>query len=206
MDRYFVEFREVGESEWWSEGEFHGASATIEYLQNGVEYEVRVIVLNIHGEAIAGPKRATPRGADSSGGQGESQDGEQEGEEDPQPSDTPTPAPTPAPTPTPTPSEPDRLPSAPRNLNAALNGALLDISWSAPADAGSPPFSGYEVHVRVSTGPSDWSSTMEWTRGRGVTSISLVPRSGDLEYEIKVRAVNDAGKGPFIGPRNVTIQ
>ena len=85
------------------------------------------------------------------------------------------------------------------------NGGLLNISWSAPADGGSPPFSGYEVHVRVRR-DSGWSSTMEWTRGRGVTSISLVPRSGDLEYEIKVRAVNDAGNGPFIGPVNVTIQ
>ena len=52
---------------------------------------------------------------------------------------------------------------------------------------------------------------MEWTRGRGVTSISLVPQTGrvgyedDLEYEIKVRAVNDAGKGPYAGPVNVTI-
>ena len=60
IDRYFVEFREVGEEQWVSVGEYDGTSATIEFLENGVEYEVRVAVFNVHGEAIAGPGRATP--------------------------------------------------------------------------------------------------------------------------------------------------
>ena len=60
MDGYFVEFREVGTDRWLSEGEFDGTSATIQWLDNGTEYEVRVAVFNIHGDAIAGPKRATP--------------------------------------------------------------------------------------------------------------------------------------------------
>ena len=63
-DGYFVEVRGAGENEWWEEGEFEETSATIAGLQNGREYEVRVIVLNVHGYAIAGPKRATPGGAD----------------------------------------------------------------------------------------------------------------------------------------------
>ena len=42
---------------------------------------------------------------------------------------------------------------------------------------------------------------MESTRGR-VTSLSLMPRSVDSEYEIKMRA----GNGPYAGQVNVTIQ
>lgn len=57
---YFVEFRRAGRGRWQSAGEFTGTSATVEFLENGVEYEVRVAVFNIHGEAIAGPQRATP--------------------------------------------------------------------------------------------------------------------------------------------------
>ncbi len=60
IDSYYVEFREVGDEQWVSAGEFDGASATIEFLENGTEYEVRVAVFNVHGEAIAGPGRATP--------------------------------------------------------------------------------------------------------------------------------------------------
>ena len=185
-----------------------------------MEYEVRVIVFNIHGRGIAGPKRATPVAADSSGqgggqrasqgdNQGDSQDGEQEGEEKSEPSDTPTPAPTlaptPVPTPTPVPSEPDRLPSAPRNLTATQNGAWIDVTWSAPEDEGNPPFDGYEVHSRFRTasGWSVWIEGLKWSRG--TTGVKMGTRDGQIEKEIRVRAVNDAGKGPFAGPVRVTI-
>ena len=59
MDGYFVEFREVGADSWLDAGELDGTSATIGWLENEVEYEVRVAVFNIHGNAITGPKRAT---------------------------------------------------------------------------------------------------------------------------------------------------
>ena len=183
-----------------------------------MEYEVRVIVFNIHGRGIAGPKRATPVAADSSGGgqgggqgesQGDNQDGEQEGEQESEPAGTPTPAstpaPTPVPTPTPVPSEPDRLPSAPRNLTATQNGAWIDVTWSAPEDEGNPPFDGYEVHSRFRTasGWSVWIEGLKWSRG--TTGVKMGTRDGQIEKEIRVRAVNDAGKGPFAGPVRVTI-
>lgn len=58
---YVVESRWVGvEDEWYEEGLYQGTSATILYLYNGAEYEVRVIAVNMYGQAIAGPKRATP--------------------------------------------------------------------------------------------------------------------------------------------------
>lgn len=45
-----------------AERRVYGTSATIEFLENGVEYEVRVAVFNVDGDAIAGPKRARPLG------------------------------------------------------------------------------------------------------------------------------------------------
>ena len=57
---YSVESRAVGEDEWYEEGLYQGTSATVQDLENGVEYEVRVIAVNLHGQAIAGPVRATP--------------------------------------------------------------------------------------------------------------------------------------------------
>ena len=68
-DAYFVEFRRAGRGRWQSAGEYRGTSATIDYLENGVEYEVRVAVFNTQGEAVAGPKRATPTGEDTGDGE-----------------------------------------------------------------------------------------------------------------------------------------
>ena len=57
---YVVEVREVGEREWFEDDFYKGTSATIDYLDNGVAYEVRVIAFNKWGDAVAGPKTATP--------------------------------------------------------------------------------------------------------------------------------------------------
>ena len=72
-DRYFVELRRAGRDRWESAGEHGGTSATIDHLVNGVEYEVRVVVFNTEGEAVAGPMRATPAasGGDDGGGDGD---------------------------------------------------------------------------------------------------------------------------------------
>ena len=79
IDRYFVEFRRVG-GRWLSEGEFFGTSATIDYLVNGVEYEVRVAVFKTsEGEAVAGPKTGNSQSRERSGGGG----GDNSGREDP---------------------------------------------------------------------------------------------------------------------------
>ena len=58
---YTVEFREVGESDWFEWGFYDGTSATIDYLENGKTYEVRVQSFNMWGEAYTEPKTATPR-------------------------------------------------------------------------------------------------------------------------------------------------
>ena len=70
-DAYFVEFRRAGRGRWQSAGEYRGTGATIDYLENGVEYEVRVVVFNTQGEAIAGPKWATPSASGGDDGSGD---------------------------------------------------------------------------------------------------------------------------------------
>ena len=57
---YSVESRRVGDESWFEEGLYEGTSATVQDLENGVEYEVRVLAVNLYGQAVAGPKRATP--------------------------------------------------------------------------------------------------------------------------------------------------
>ena len=47
-------------NKWFEVGWYYDTDVTIEWLENDVTYEVRVTVANIHGEAVAGPKRATP--------------------------------------------------------------------------------------------------------------------------------------------------
>ena len=63
VEGYIVESREAsGGDGWFEEGWYNGRSATVEFLENGVEYEVRVLVFNedIDVIAVIGPKRATP--------------------------------------------------------------------------------------------------------------------------------------------------
>ena len=56
--RYLVEYRKVGGA-WFEEG-LASSPTTIEYLESGTTYEVRVTVFDTYGEATAGPERATP--------------------------------------------------------------------------------------------------------------------------------------------------
>ena len=58
---YIVEIREVGESEWFEWGHYEGTSATVDYLENGKTYEVRVQSFNLWGEAYTGVLKATPK-------------------------------------------------------------------------------------------------------------------------------------------------
>ena len=59
---YVVQVRRTGESGWVDAGFHRGTSGTIDWLQNGVEYQVRVVAFNKWGEAGTRPKTATPTG------------------------------------------------------------------------------------------------------------------------------------------------
>lgn len=53
---YVVEIRKVGEDDWFEDGVYEDTSATIDYVENGETYEVRVAASNLHGRTYAGPK------------------------------------------------------------------------------------------------------------------------------------------------------
>ena len=57
---YVVEIRDDREYDWFEYDFYEGTSATIDYLENGVEYEVRVVAFNLWGDGISVVKRATP--------------------------------------------------------------------------------------------------------------------------------------------------
>ena len=166
IEGYTVEYRADGAESWTSQ-RATGTSATVTGLENGTEYEVRVRASNEQGEAVAGPKTATPAKAVT-----------------------------------------QRAPSVPRDLSAALGATWrnwIDISWSAPSDEGDPPFDGYEIHYRrqEASGWTQWLQTAD--RSRSATFLQLGTAQGEIAYEIRVRAVSDAGKGPFAGPVCVAI-
>ncbi len=58
---YIVEVREKGESDWFEWGFYEGTSATIDYLESGKTYQVRVVAFNKWGEAATGAQEATPK-------------------------------------------------------------------------------------------------------------------------------------------------
>ena len=71
----------------------------------------------------------------------------------------------------------------------------LDVSWSAPANAGKPAISGYEVQYR--TGGGAWSS---WPHSGPGTAATITGLEADTAYEVQVRATNADGSGEWSAP------
>ncbi len=72
----------------------------------------------------------------------------------------------------------------------------LNVSWTAPANAG-PPITDYDYRYGVaSSGP--------WTEVTGTTILALeatiAPLAEDTEYYVQVRATNDEGTGDWSAP------
>ena len=217
---YIVESRQVGERRWFEDGFYEGTSATVEHLENGETYEVRVTAFNKYGDGVTAPKRATPVGGDSGGGgdqgggndngggdgggnqgggndngggnQGGGNDGGDQGGGDGGGNDQ---------------GggdgggedqqeeeeeeeEPDRAPGAPRNLRLHPGDRLITVAWNAPSDAGKPALSRYELCYRASSGGS-WTC---WGVNGTHSTITLL--TNGQSYQVRVTAVNDAGEGP----------
>ena len=68
----------------------------------------------------------------------------------------------------------------------------LDVSWTAPANAGRPALSGYKVRYRAGNG--NWTDRSHTGLGTGTTIASL---SEDTTYQVQVRAVNADGDGAW---------
>ena len=92
--------------------------------------------------------------------------------------------------------EPPRQPDAPSVQPVAGSETSLQVSWSAPANAGRPAITSYDVQFKK-------RSARSWTDGpRDVpgTSTQVTGLDAGIEYEVHVRATNDEGDGPFSQP------
>ena len=72
----------------------------------------------------------------------------------------------------------------------------LDVSWTAPANAGKPPITGYDLQYRQGTSGS-------WTNGPqnvSTTSASIPGLDGNRPYDVQVRAKNDEGNSDWSEP------
>jgi hypothetical protein len=84
-------------------------------------------------------------------------------------------------------------PSAPTITRADLptGGAAMIITWNAPPE----PVNGYRVEYRVDDGV--WNELDTWFDAR-TRELAIRPwRSDPVRYQFRVRAVNDAGFGPY---------
>ena len=90
-------------------------------------------------------------------------------------------------------AEPPVAPSAPSVTATAGSTTSLDVSWSAPANAGKPNIASYDLQYRV-------GSTGSFTNGpQNVTgtSTTITGLTAGTAYEVQVRATNAEGDGPW---------
>ena len=88
-------------------------------------------------------------------------------------------------------AEPPVAPGAPTVTAAAGSGTSLDVTWSAPGNAGKPAITGYDVRYRKQ-GETSWSDASHTGTG---TTASISGLTSGTGYEVQVRAKNDEGDG-----------
>ena len=98
------------------------------------------------------------------------------------------------------PSQPVTVPGAPASLLVTPGDGSLSIAWSAPADDGGADVTSYDLRYIASDAAdkADDSWTVEedvWSSGALEYTITGLT-NGD-RYDVQVRAVNEAGNGPW---------
>ena len=101
----------------------------------------------------------------------------------------------------------DAVPGAPTDLRISSADTKLDVSWKAPADAGSSALTGYDLHytsadaATVADGADVQTGTaaVGWVDVGHTGTTTLSDEIGSLtngtEYRVRVRAVNAIGGG-----------
>ena len=92
------------------------------------------------------------------------------------------------------PGQPSALPGAPFIFTKSVAGAYITIRWQPPRSNGGPSLTGYDVYVGVS--PSHAASRPLVPVSVNQLSYTFRGIPGQMYYVI-VRAVNEAGIGPF---------
>ena len=90
-------------------------------------------------------------------------------------------------------TEAPAAPAAPAVSQVSGDPTELNVSWSAPGNAGRPAIESYDIQYR------ETSETI-WTSGpqnQTDSSASIGNLTGDREYHVQVRATNADGDGPW---------
>ena len=90
-------------------------------------------------------------------------------------------------------AEPPAAPDAPTVSATAGTSDSLDVTWTAPANAGRPAIDNYDLQYRVGTSGSFTAGPQNQT---GLT-VSIGSLAAGTSYEVQVRAHNDEGDGPW---------
>ena len=89
-------------------------------------------------------------------------------------------------------------PGAPTAVSAARGNASATVSWTAPANTGATPLTGFQVDVRTGT---TVVRTVSVTPGTANSTV-ITGLTNGTAYNFVVRAVNSIGAGPDSGPSN----
>ena len=89
-------------------------------------------------------------------------------------------------------AKPATVPSAPSAQVSRITETEIDISWTAPGDGGSA-ITSYEVEYRED-GTGAWLVKLRRATDSSVDLTSLIP---ETTYQVRVRAVNAIGDGPW---------
>ena len=89
--------------------------------------------------------------------------------------------------------EPPSTPGAPTVTATSGSTTSLDVSWTAPANAGKPPITGYDLQYRQGTTGS-FQAGPQNVAGASATISRL---QMNALYEVQVRATNAEGDGPY---------
>ncbi|MCY3634413.1 MAG: fibronectin type III domain-containing protein [bacterium] len=86
---------------------------------------------------------------------------------------------------------PAAVPRIPTNMTATTSGRGIDVTWTAPADGGSP-ITRYTVQY-CSAGCANWQ-TRTVSGNPPATTTTLTGLASSTTYRVRVRAVNSAGE------------
>ena len=95
---------------------------------------------------------------------------------------------------------PAGTPEAPEGLELESGNSQLVARWSSPSNNGGYAISDYDIQFRAETAGSTWTDWQASTTSTDTTATINSGVSNASTYQVRVRAVNSAGGGPWTAP------